>query len=81
MPGVGFELTIAAFERAKTVWTLDRATTVICFKDLLQQIWSYRIVPMMMVEVLGLLCDAVRITDCTPSDDELEVIWKEAVVV
>jgi hypothetical protein len=28
MPSVGFEHTIAAFERAKTVHTLDRAATV-----------------------------------------------------
>jgi hypothetical protein len=29
MPGVGFETTIPAFERAKTVYDLDRAATVI----------------------------------------------------
>jgi hypothetical protein len=29
MPGVGFELTIPVFERAKTVHALDRAVTVI----------------------------------------------------
>jgi hypothetical protein len=29
MPQVGFELTIPAFERAKTVHALDRAATVI----------------------------------------------------
>jgi hypothetical protein len=29
MPGVGFELTIPVFERAKTFHTLDRAATVI----------------------------------------------------
>jgi hypothetical protein len=29
MPRVGYELTTAVFERAKTVHTIDRATTVI----------------------------------------------------
>jgi hypothetical protein len=29
MPRVGLELTIPAFERAKTVYALDRAATVI----------------------------------------------------
>jgi hypothetical protein len=30
MPCVGFELTIPASERAKTVYALDRAATVTC---------------------------------------------------
>jgi hypothetical protein len=63
---MGFEPTIPVFERPKTVHALDRAATVIGFKDLLQKNWSYSTVPMvlqrsvMTVEVLGLLCDVVR---------------------
>jgi hypothetical protein len=33
MPSVGFEPTIPAFERAKTVHALDRAATVIGIKE------------------------------------------------
>jgi hypothetical protein len=33
MPRVGFEPTIPVFERAKTVYALDRATTVIRRRD------------------------------------------------
>jgi hypothetical protein len=38
MPRVGFELTIPAFERIKTVHALDRAATVIGGK---QTTWRY----------------------------------------
>jgi hypothetical protein len=57
------------------------------FKDVLHRNWSCRTMPMVLwrlvttVEVLGFFCDAVRISDSTASDDELEVIWKQAGVV
>jgi hypothetical protein len=35
MPRVGFELTITASERAKTVHALDRSATVTCLKNIL----------------------------------------------
>jgi hypothetical protein len=39
MPRVGFEPTISAFKRAKTVHSLDRATTVIGIEDLISLIY------------------------------------------
>jgi hypothetical protein len=44
MPGVGFESTVPAFERAKTVHALNRAATVIGISTRLHGVVSQKIV-------------------------------------
>jgi hypothetical protein len=60
MPGVGFELTISAFERAKAVHALDRAATVISLVGVQLIIYPRRLDS-------AVLSNVTRVTQCRGS--------------